>query len=176
MSVMEIVKEILFVTIPALLVLLTAYLLIRKTIENDREKRRHEVILESSKTITPVRLQAYERLTLFLERISIESLIMRTNKKGMDARTLHSALLSTIRSEYDHNLAQQIYVSPQAWEVIKIARSNTIKLINTIAEKIPPTATGADFSKNLLEAVMDMDEEPAKIALEFLKKEISRMI
>jgi hypothetical protein len=173
---MEILKEVLFVTIPALLVLLTAYLLIRKTIENDREKRRHEIILQNSSTITPVRLQAYERLTLFLERISIESLIMRTHKHGMDAKKLQSAMLGTIRSEYDHNLAQQIYVTPQAWEVIKSARSNTIKLINTIAEMIPPTSSGSDLSKNLLEAVMEMDQEPARVALDFLKAEISRML
>jgi len=173
---MDIVKELLFVTIPALLVLLTAYLLIRKTIENDREKRRQEIILQNSRTITPVRLQAYERLTLLLERIAMESLIMRANKQGMDSKTLHRTLLTTIRSEYDHNLAQQIYVSPQAWEVIKSARSNTIKLINTVAEKIPPTASGSDLAKNLLEAVMEMDQEPAKVALDFLKNEISRMI
>jgi hypothetical protein len=173
---MELLKEILLVTIPALLVLLTAYLLIRKSIEEDRKKRRHEIILQNSRTITPVRLQAYERLTLFLERISMESLIMRTNKPGMDAKQLHSTLLSTIRSEYDHNLAQQIYVSPQAWEVIKSARSNTIKLINTISEQVPKTATGSDLSKNLLEAVMEMDQEPAKVALDFLKKEISTML
>ncbi|MFO7754831.1 MAG: hypothetical protein R6V34_02495 [Bacteroidales bacterium] len=173
---MEILKEVLFVTIPALLVLLTAYLLIRKTIENDREKRRHEIILQNSRTITPVRLQAYERLTLFLERISLESLIMRNHKHGMDAKNLQSAMLSSIRSEYDHNLAQQIYITPQAWEVIKSARSNTIKLINTVSEKIPPTASGSDLSKNLLEAVMEMDQEPARVALDFLKAEISRML
>ncbi len=173
---MEITKDILLVTIPAMLVLLTAYLLLRKTIENDREKRRHEIILQNSRTITPIRLQAYERLTLFLERISMESLIMRTHNQDMDARKLHTALLTTIRSEYDHNLAQQIYVSPQAWEVIKSARSNTIKLINTIVEKIPPTASSSDLSRNLLEAVMEMDQEPAKVALDFLKKEISTML
>lgn len=173
---MEIIKEILFVTIPALLVLLTAYLLIRKTIENDREKRRHEIILQNSSTITPVRLQAYERLTLFLERISVESLIMRTHKQGMNAKQLQSTMLHTIRSEYDHNLAQQIYISPQAWEVIKSARSNTIKLINTVAERIPSTASSSDLSKNLLEAVMDMDQEPARVALEFLKAEIAKML
>lgn len=173
---MEILKEVLFVTIPALLVLLTAYLLIRKTIENDREKRRHEIILQNSRTITPVRLQAYERLTLFLERISVESLIMRTHKHGMDAKKLQSSMLSSIRSEYDHNLAQQIYITPQAWEVIKSARSNTIKLINTVSEKIPPTSSGSDLSKNLLEAVMEMDQEPARVALDFLKAEISRML
>lgn len=173
---MDILKEVLFVTIPALIVFLTAYLLIRKTIENDREKRRHEVILENARTITPVRLQAYERLTLLLERMSMEALIMRTHKKDMDAKKLHAELLSTIRSEYDHNLAQQIYVTPQAWEVIRSARSNSIKLINTIAEKVPPTASSSDLSRNILEAVMEMDEEPAQVALGFLKKEIARMM
>ena len=124
---METAKDILLATIPALLVLITAYFSIRQSFKNEWDKRRNEIALANSKTITAIRLQAYERLTLFLERISVESLIMRTNKAGIDAKTLQSALLATIRAEFDHNLAQQIYVSPQLWEVLKNAKTNTIK-------------------------------------------------
>ena len=173
---METAKEIIFVTVPALLVLITAYLVIKRAFDNERDRRRNDLALANSKTITPVRLQAYERLTLFLERISIESLIMRTNKNGMDARTLQSAMLTTIRAEYDHNLSQQIYVSPQAWEVLKNARTNTIKIINTTSEKIPPKASGSDFSRMLLENVMEMDKEPTRVAIDFIKAEVSRMM
>jgi len=170
---MEIVKEILLVTLPALLVLITAWLILKKSIDNDRDRRRQEIVLQNTRTITPIRLQAYERLTLFLERISIESLVMRIYKQGMDSRQLHTELLSTIRSEYDHNLSQQIYVSPQVWEVLKTAKSNTIKLINTGVEKIPPTASGSDLSRFLLESVMELDREPTQVAIEMIKKEVA---
>ena len=152
---METVKDIILVSIPALLVLIASYSVIRQAFKNEQDKRRNELALANSKTITPVRLQAYERLTLFLERISIESLIMRTNKTGMDTKALQSAMLSTIRAEFDHNLSQQIYVSPQAWEVLKNAKTNTIKLINTSSEKLPPKSSGTDFSRYLLEALGD---------------------
>jgi hypothetical protein len=173
---MDIAKDILLVTIPALLVLITAYFAIRQSFKNEQDKRRNELALANSKTITPIRLQAYERLTLFLERISVESLIMRTSKAGLDTKTLQAALLATIRAEFDHNLSQQIYVSPQLWEILKNAKTNTIKLINTSAEKLPPKASGSDFSKYLLESVMEMDKEPTKVAIDYLKSEVARMM
>lgn len=173
---MELLPDILLVTIPSLLVFLTAWVLLRNMIGNDQDKRRQEIILMNSRTITPIRLQAYERIVLFLERISLESLLMRTNTQGMSAPHLHSALLTTIRSEFEHNLSQQIYMTQQAWEVVKNARSNTLKLINTEFEKAPETATGIEFSKLLLEKVMEMDREPTKTAIEYIKNEVARMM
>ncbi len=176
MDTLETIKEILLVTIPALAVLITAYIVLKKTIQNDSDKRRQEIIMQNSKTITPVRLQAYERLVLLMERISIESLVMRTVKQGMDARQLHTSILNTIRAEFDHNLAQQVYVTPQAWEVLKTARTNTIKLVNSVTEKIPPDTSATDLSKMLLEAVIEMDKEPTRVAIDFLKGEVGRMM
>ncbi len=173
---MEIAKDILLATIPALLVLITTYIIIKKMIENDRDKRRSEIILQNSSTITPIRLQAYERLILLLERISIEALIMRTNKAGLTTKELQSSMLNSIRSEFDHNLSQQIYITPQAWEVLKNAKTNTIKIINTSAEKLPPNATGSDFSRYLLEALMEIDKEPSKVAIDYLKSEVAGMM
>jgi len=173
---MDPVYDILLITIPALLVLLSSYLVLRKLIINDQEKRRQELILQNNRTITPIRLQAYERLVLFLERISLESLIIRVHSPGMSASQLHGNLLSVIRSEFEHNLSQQIYISQQAWEVVKNARSNIIKLINTEFEKLPEGSTGLEFSRRLLEKVMELEKEPTKTAIEFLKSEAARFM
>ena len=173
---MENFLDILKITIPPLIVFLTAWLTLRKMIQNDQDKRRQELILQNSRTIVPIKLQAYERIVLFLERTSLESLLVRVNTPGMTAAQLHSSLLSTIRNEFEHNLSQQIYMSQQAWEVVKNARSNTIKIINTEFEKIPSTATGLEFSKQLLEKVMELEKEPTRTAIEFIKSEIARMI
>lgn len=167
------ILEILKYTLPAVIVFLTAYFLIRVLIRNDQEKRKHEIILQNQKTITPIRLQAYERIILFLERISIESLIMRTSKQGMTGKKLQTTLLNTIRAEFEHNLSQQIYMTPAAWEVIKNARSNTIKIINSSADHVKPGAPAMEFSRYVLEAVMKMEKEPTQIAIEYLKKEVS---
>jgi hypothetical protein len=173
---METIKEILLVTIPALLVLITAWLLLSNMIRNDQDKRKQELILQNSRTVVPIKLQAYERIVLFLERISLESMLVRISSPGMTAGQLHSALLTTIRSEFEHNLSQQIYMSPQAWEVVRNARSNMIKIINSSFEKIPENASGMDMSKNLLESVMEMDKEPTRAAIDYIKGEIGRMI
>ena len=173
---MEIAADILKITIPALLVMLTAWLMLRNMIRNDQDKRRQELILQNSRTVTPIRLQAYERIILFLERISLESLIVRVSTSDMTANQLHSAMLNAIRSEFEHNLSQQIYMSPQAWEVVRNARSNMIKIINSEVEKMAANSSGMALSKQLLERIMELEKEPTRAAIDYLKGEIGRLI
>ncbi len=173
---MELLTDILKITIPALLVLITAWVLLHNMIKNDQNKRNQELILQNSRTVIPIKLQAYERIVLFLERISLESMLVRVSSPGMTAAQLHSALLTTVRSEFEHNLSQQIYMSPQAWEVVRNARSSMIKIINGEFEKMPEAASGMDFSRKLLAGVMEMDKEPTRAAIDFIKSEIGRMI
>ena len=92
---MENLFDILKITIPALIVFFTAWVLLRNMIRNDQDKRRQELILQNSRTVTPIKLQAYERIVLFLERISLESLLVRVSSSDMTSSQLHSALLST---------------------------------------------------------------------------------
>jgi hypothetical protein len=173
---MESLPDILKYTIPALIVFLTAWVLLNKLINNEQDKRRQDLILANSKIVTPIKLQAYERIVLFLERISLESLIVRVSSPDMKASQLHTALVTTIRSEFEHNLSQQIYMSPQAWEVVRNARSGMIKIINSEAEKMPINSPGMALSKQLLETIMELDKEPTRAAIDYLKGEISRMI
>lgn len=169
---MEII-EILKYTIPALVVFLATLFLIRLMIRNDQERRNQEIILLNQKTITPLRLQAYERTTLLLERISFESLILRVTKPGMNCQQLQTEMLSTIRAEFEHNLSQQIYMTPQAWEVIKNARMNTLKLINTAAGQFKPDAPSLELSTFLLEQGMELEKAPTQVAIEYIKKEFN---
>ena len=173
---METLSDILKITIPALIVFLTAWVLLRNLMKNDQDKRRQELILQNKRLVTPIMLQAYERIILFLERISLESLLVRVSASNMSAAQLHSALITTIRSEYEHNLSQQIYMSPQAWEVVRNARSNMIKIINTEAGKINEKATAMDLGKVLLEKIMELEKEPTRAAIEFVKSEIARVL
>ena len=173
---MEIAADILKITTPALLVFLTSWILLRNMIRNDQDKRRQELVLQNSRTVTPIKLQAYERIVLFLERISLESLLVRISTSDMTASQLHTALLNAIRSEFEHNLSQQIYMSQQAWEVVRNARSNMIKIINSEVEKMAPDSTGMALSKQLLERIMELEKEPTRAAIDYIKGEISRSI
>ena len=169
------ILDILKYTLPALIVLITSYLVIRMMLKNDQDKRNKEIILQNQKTITPLRLQAYERAILLLERISLESLILRVNKQGLSAQQLQGEMLSAIRAEFEHNLSQQIYMSPQVWEVVKNARINTVKLINTTAGGIKPGSPAIEFSTLLLEKVMEMEKPPTQVAIDFIKQEFNSL-
>jgi len=173
---MEAVAEIVKITIPSLIVFFTAFIILKNMIRNDQEKRRQEVLFQNARTVTPIKLQAYERIVLYLERISLESLLVRVSTPEMSASQLQSALLTVIRSEFEHNLSQQIYMSPQAWEVVKNARSNTIKIINVEAEKVKDNAPSIELSKQLLSAIMDLDKEPTRVAIDFIKAEVAAII
>ena len=169
---MESFWEIVKYTLPALIVFLATFLSLKKVLDHNFARYKMEVSLQNQKLITPIRLQAYERMALLLERISPESLLMRISEPHLTAKNLQSALLKTVRAEFDHNLSQQIYISQQAWEVIKNARSNIIKLINTTAGEIKPGTPGLEFSKKLLDKVMEQEKQPTQVALEFLKNEM----
>jgi hypothetical protein len=168
------VLEILKYTLPALIVFLTAVIIIRRFIKNDQERRRFELRVMNQKNITPVRLQAYERIVLLLERIAPDSLIMRLNEPNLTAGELQANMLKTIRAEFDHNLSQQVYVSNRAWEVVKSAKSNIIKIINTASDSVKPDAPAFTLSKRILESMMKVNKSPTTVAIEYLKDEMQK--
>lgn len=170
------ITEILKYTLPALIVFLTTFLSIRILIKNEDNRRKSEMTLKARETTLPLQLQAFERLILLLERISPDSLIMRVNSAEKNAGMLKNELISSIRHEFEHNLAQQIYVSLSAWEKLKLARTEMIKLINTAAAEIPPNAPGVNLSKRVLEKAMELGESPTASAINYLKSEVGELL
>jgi hypothetical protein len=164
--------EILKYTIPSLVVFLTVYYIMHSYFEDQENKRRQKAILKNRKLITPLRLQAYERIILFLERISAESMIVRISQPGMTSKQLHSEMLSAVRAEFEHNLSQQLYLTNEAWEMVKSARSNTVKIINLAAEKVMGDMPYTQLSTEILEMVMEAEMTPSSQAIEYLKKEV----
>ncbi len=163
--------ELLKYTVPSLVVLATAYYLLKMFLEKETEKTQMQMRLDVQKISLPVRMQAYERLVLLLERIEPAGLLIRTNLPGMNAIQLQSALIQTIRSEFEHNLSQQLYVSTKAWEMVRNAREETIKRINTAAIKLTPEATSADLASLILINDVDAEQSVVKGALDLLKSE-----
>ncbi len=176
MTAMEYLLEILKITIPAFIVFLTTYFMIKRYFQSQERQTFVEEKFNATEKIWPNRIQAYERLVLYLERINPNNLIMRVHRSGMSAAMFHGELLKAIRNEYDHNMSQQIYVSSDAWNLCKVAKDETIQLINFSMEKLTKQgATGSDLSKVVLEIYSRMDSEPTMVASEFLKKELRKL-
>lgn len=171
---MDILLELLKIILPAGVVFATAYYLVKNFLDNENKKRLSEIRLANQGKVTPIRLQAYERVTLLLERISPQNLIMRVHRDGMSARLLQADLLKTIRSEFEHNLSQQIYMSNHAWEMVKTAKEETIKLVNIASSKVKDNASGLELSQVILQVSSQVDKLPTQAAIDYLKKEIKQ--
>jgi hypothetical protein len=127
---------------------------------------------QTTQQINPLRLQAYERAVLFLERISPPNLIMRISKSSVSAGELHTELLNTIRAEFEHNLTQQVYMNTASWEALKRGKEETIKLINISAAKINASEDAVELSKIILETAMQMEKLPTQLAIDVIKSEV----
>ena len=106
----------------------------------------------------PLQLQAYERLVLLTERLSLPNLISRITQPNLSAKELQVHLLETIKLEFEYNASQQIYVSPIAWDAVRNLRDQNMLIINQVAGLLPPEATGHELSKKLIEVIMQQQE------------------
>jgi hypothetical protein len=113
------------------------------------------VITAGSANTAQIQLHAYERLVVLSERIALPNVISRANQPGVSARDMQMLLNQTIREEFDYNLSQQIYVSPQSWEAVRNLKEQNILIINQIAATLPANANGLDLNKRILEFVMN---------------------
>ncbi|RYD81393.1 MAG: hypothetical protein EOP53_06495 [Sphingobacteriales bacterium] len=175
MSWTQFIMDVLKFTIPAALVVAAVYVLLQKFFENEEKKRYYELRNNTQKSILPIRLQAYERLTLLLERLSVNNLILRVKKPGMSAADLMGSLLSEIRAEFDHNLSQQIYISHEAWQYVTNGKEALIKLINISYSSLPQGASSMDLSKAIFENAMKEDYPATYKALLYIKKEAQEL-
>ncbi|MDF1575235.1 MAG: hypothetical protein P1P86_08615 [Bacteroidales bacterium] len=169
---MEVILEILKYTIPALIVFLTVMVMLRTWSRNEDRRRKNEFNMHLSDDILPVRLQAYERSILLLERISPESIVIRVSRPDFTARQLQQELLNNITSEFEHNIAQQTYLSSEAWEKIKGAKNQVINLVNETAKEVKPDASAPTLGKLILERLQELNNPPSQVAIDFLKQEV----
>lgn len=157
--------------IPSLLLTLLALGYFKLHISNEDKKRKFALYKENQKQSLPLRLQAYERMTLFLERIAPGKLLLRTIPTGSDKDNYVSLLVNTIEQEFDHNLTQQIYITDECWNIIKMAKNNTIATIRKAALK-----EDVDNADKLRQAILnDVVENgvPSDAALSSIKTEIT---
>jgi hypothetical protein len=169
---MDTFADILKYILPSLVVLATTWYLVRAYLLYEDKKKETQLKLELQKASFPLRLQAYERLVLLLERLQPAGLILRINIPGMSVSIMHSALIQAIRDEFDHNLSQQLYVSSKAWELVKNCREESIKQINTAASQLSPDDPATELASKILVQEIDQSNNSGDLAIEFLKNEV----
>jgi hypothetical protein len=132
-------------------------------------------VKSTDRSVLPLQLQAYERLVLLVERINLQNLISRVFQQGLTATDMQIGLIQTVKAEFDHNVAQQIYVSPTAWEAVKTLKEQTITIINQVASQLPENATAMDLNKQILEIFMQAESSPSELTSQILNAEAKQL-
>ena len=160
--------------LPAVLVMILAVYMLNKVLNHDHARRVFEYKKSVAKEMVPLRMKAYERLALLLERMQPTNLLLRLQKPNMKSSTLHSLLLKTIRSEYDHNISQQVYVSDALWKLVNQAKDQLIRTINQNITSVSPESDATELGRLIIEATLDQQKWVIDEALSLLKEELRK--
>ncbi len=158
--------------LPSIVTGAIAFYFFRMHTNNEEGRRRFLLHKDSQKDTLPIRLQAYERMALFLERIAIPNLVVRVAPKSQDKDAYESLLIKSIETEFDHNLTQQIYMTDECWNIIKAAKNATVQMIRKAAMSQSDTAD--KLREDILNDTMEK-ASPSATALSFVKKEIGEL-
>ena len=174
-SMTNLILQVVLIIVPAAAVILMAYFFLKKSGEKELRAAHIELKRERQKFFLPSRAEAYQRSVLLMERIHPNSLVMRMQNPGLPAMAMQVKLLDAIREEYEHNIAQQLFVSPAAWELVKQSKEETLKIIHLAGKQMEPTSMALDLSSKIFEIVGEVGKLPSEIATEVLKQELQEL-
>ncbi len=170
-----ILYQLALIILPSGAVLLTAVYFLRKAAEREIRAAQIELKRERQKYFLPSRAEAYQRAVLLMERIHPNSLVMRHHNPGLPAMAMQAKLLDSIREEYEHNIAQQLFISPGAWEMVSKSKEETVKIINLAGKQMEPASMAMDLSAKIFEIVSEVGTLPTEITVGQLKKEFQKL-
>ena len=172
---MEYITYIIVALVPALAVIFVVMTFLNKQHEREITNMNIDLKKERQKFFLEPRMEAYQRVVLLLERINPQSLIMRLHDPKKSAILLQTELLSNIRKEFDHNVAQQIFISTSGWEMVKKSKEETIKIVNVAAQSLDEKATSIELSNKIFEIVGELEELPTEITIKLMKEELQKL-
>lgn len=168
--------DVILVSVPILIIFVLLFLLMHAWFKNQMKIKAMEQHDRNAQFTRPLKIQAYERLMLFCERVSLQNLLLRIQTSDMSARDLKSALILSVQQEFEYNLSQQLYVSDKLWQIIKLAKNQLIEIITHVGSKVAPKASGEEFSKQLIIFLESQKHDPIETAKMAIKKESSLML
>ena len=161
---------------PSLLVFMTAWILIKRFLERETALKVLDIKSSQQKDLMPLRLQAYERLSIYLERISPNVMLLNQYEHGLTVSEFQQKLLEVIRAEFEHNYAQQIYISTPLWTIIRNAKEEVARQVNAAASTLDPEAPAYQLSKRIFDSILEKEEFPTQRALNILKAEVAQLL
>ncbi len=171
---MEPFIELMKIFLPAILVFFTAFIFFEKFQKNQKPVKITSDT--ATKIVLPLKLKAYERLIIFMERIKPNSMIMRLNSSQFNSNQLQLECLKSIREEFEHNLSMQMYVSENTWRHVKAAKEETLELVKIAGSKVAPGASNLDLAKAILALEIETKNTHLDLAINMLKAEIKSQI
>lgn len=163
------------ILLPAGAVLYAMYLVVKMFLSKEMEKIHLDIKVKNSEIVLPIRLQAYERVCLFLERITPNNLIVRLNSSDYTAVEFQHILLREIREEFNHNLSQQLYITDASWTLVKNAMEEIVMTINEAAGELNEDAKSLDLGKVIFDKTVQRQQQAVDFALQHLKEEIGEV-
>lgn len=162
-------------TVAGLGVVWIAFYLLKPYLDRNESIQLAELKKTISGQTLPLRLQAYERVVLFIERINPANMLVRMNNPDYSAAELYMLIVAELRNEYQHNITQQIYVSPATWAIVKRLKDETLGLVNNAIKDLPEAATGLEFSRAVLTQVGASENNPYDAGLVLIRKELEQL-
>ncbi|AVR45790.1 hypothetical protein C7S20_11305 [Christiangramia fulva] len=168
------ILDFLYAILPALIIGAVAFFFFQSYFKNEEKRRHFQLLRENRKTALPIRLQAYERMALFLERIAPGKILFRVQPTSEEADAYSRLLIANIEQEFEHNIAQQVYITAECWDYIRTAKNATINMIRNAAGK--ENIANVDQMRELILTNLMEKQSPTDAALAYIKKEVKNLI
>ncbi|MCJ0742505.1 DUF7935 family protein [Pedobacter montanisoli] len=175
MNLNQLILQIVAIALGGSFTVYMGYLLIKGDLQDYFKLKADKNQNKDHQTLLSLRLQAYERLTIFVDRINPANLLIRLHQQGIDMTTLQAVALNEINAEYQHNITQQLYIDATTWNVIRKLKDDTIAMINNAIHGLADDKSGVDMSKRILQHMSNIDENPYELTLSMLRKDVAKM-
>ncbi|WP_443945946.1 hypothetical protein ACJVDH_02220 [Pedobacter sp. AW1-32] len=175
MNIQQVITEVVILFLGLFAALIAIYFVINKDLQHFFSLRKLEFLNQNKKELLPLRLQAHERLILFIDRLNPANLLLRLHQQGIKLSVLQAAVIQEIRTEYQHNITQQLYVGSETWAVVRKLKEDTIAMVNNAAQSLPAEANGVDLSKLILQHMASINDNPYDLTMELVKKDIQAL-
>lgn len=175
MSTAEVLLEVLKYVAPAGFVLGAVALVLKEQRSRKEAADRHKIYQKTFAHLVPLRLQAYERLIIYIERIGLENLLTRVDPQGKTARVFQMQLTAEVREEFTHNIAQQLYIKSETWAEVATAKERVIAMVNQVAKSLPPDAPAIELARRMINEMVKSETSPTLAAHAALKQDVQGM-
>jgi len=175
MGIQQIITDVVVLGLGVFIALIAIYYVLKIDIQRFFNLKTIELNRESKAQILPLRLQAHERLIIFVDRINPANLLVRLHQQGIGVATLQAGILNEVRSEYQHNITQQLYVDSVTWNVVRKLKDDTITMVNNAVQGLPANTNGIELSKAILQHMASIDENPYELTIDLIKKDIQEL-